>query len=240
MAIEIFPVVHVTNAQEAIGQAEKALDAQADGIYLIDHDPYQDDDAILEALGTLRTERPDAFIGVNLLGTDPIQVFSHLERAYFKHRVDALPDAVWLDDVVEGKKGERTGYAKEYRNTSLRLSPIQILGGVAFKYTRGYTDNPVVAAKRVAALHHTLDVVTTSGSETGVPPSVQKIAAMKRAATQYEKPLAVASGISLENIEKYRGIVDQVLMATSIETHPGSGVFDEARLRDSIQAAHEL
>ena len=54
------------------------------------------------------------------------------------------------------------------------------------------------------------------------------------------RDLAVASGISIENIADYQGIVDEVLVSSSVETAPYSGVFDPFRLHAFIRAAHEL
>jgi phosphoribosylanthranilate isomerase len=52
--------------------------------------------------------------------------------------------------------------------------------------------------------------------------------------------LAVASGLSIENIDDYAGLIDEVLVASSVETKPYSGVFDTAKLKQFIDKAHSL
>ena len=45
-----------------------------------------------------------------------------------------------------------------------------------------------------------------------------------------EQALALASGVSPENIESYASTVDHILVASSIETRPYSGILVEERL----------
>lgn len=115
---------------------------------------------------------------------------------------------------------------------------MRILGGVAFKYTRTFTNNPELAAQEVRTLYGATDVVTTSEEGTGTAPPVAKIQKMKIASA--DKPLAVASGIKLENIGDYENIVDEVLVASSVETSPYSGIFDRDKLKAFIRKAHNL
>ena len=82
-----------------------------------------------------------------------------------------------------------------------------------------------------------LEFNTTSGSGTGIPPTVAKLRAMREAAA---RPIAVASGISSSNIGNYESLVDEILVASSVETAPYSGVFEMAALARTIEAAHGL
>ena len=59
-----------------------------------------------------------------------------------------------------------------------------------------------------------MDVVTTSGPGTGWSASVEKIGAMKEALGDF--PLAIASGVTPENVTDYLGIADCFLVATGI------------------------
>ena len=83
-------------------------------------------------------------------------------------------------------------------------------GGVAFKYQREVRD--LEAACRIAREH--VDVVTTSGSGTGHVPPVEKISRMKRALGDW--PLAIASGITPENVKDYLPVADCFLVSTGI------------------------
>ena len=59
-----------------------------------------------------------------------------------------------------------------------------------------------------------VDVVTTSGEGTGLAPDISKIRGMKTAISRH--PLAVASGITPENVEEYLPYVDCFLVATGV------------------------
>lgn len=115
------------------------------------------------------------------------------------------------------------------------LAQSRILGGIAFKCTSTFTDDAEIARRETTALRGAVDVVTTSGSGTGSPPSVDKIRSMKTAAL---KPLAVASGLSPVNVVEYEGLIEEVLVASSIETSPYSGVFDRTLLSRMITECH--
>jgi predicted TIM-barrel enzyme len=81
---------------------------------------------------------------------------------------------------------------------------------VAFKYQREVED--VVQASRTAVDY--MDVVTTSGPGTGFAASLDKIRTMKQAIGAF--PLAIASGITPENVTDYLPISDCFLVATGI------------------------
>lgn len=83
-------------------------------------------------------------------------------------------------------------------------------GGVAFKYQRPVSD--LEAACRIAAQY--IDVVTTSGPGTGRAADVEKIQRMKQALG--DSPLAIASGITPDNVEDYLPHADYFLVATGI------------------------
>jgi predicted TIM-barrel enzyme len=83
-------------------------------------------------------------------------------------------------------------------------------GGVAFKYQRPVAD--LAAAARIASRY--MDVVTTSGPGTGQAADVEKIHAMKAALGDF--PLAIASGITPENVSQYLPCSDCYLVATGI------------------------
>jgi predicted TIM-barrel enzyme len=83
-------------------------------------------------------------------------------------------------------------------------------GGVAFKYQREVSD--LELACQVAARY--MDVVTTSGPGTERAAAVDKILRMKQALG--DTPLAIASGITPENVVHYLAYADSFLVATGI------------------------
>jgi predicted TIM-barrel enzyme len=127
----------------------------------------------------------------------------------------------------------------EYREDHPGLKKIAFMGGVSFKYTEWYTADPAESARMAEQLAPFVDVVTTSGAGTGSPPSAEKITAMGRAAGPGR--LAVASGISIENIADYSDQPDMtVLVASSLETEKYSGIFIPERVRAVVEAAHAI
>ena len=95
-----------------------------------------------------------------------------------------------------------------------------------------------------------VDVVTTSGTQTGYAPDVEKVAVMRRAlderalalssgglpGSEEGNALAIASGVTPVNIEVFLPYVDAYLVATGIEDR--FGVFDPKRVRDLAAAIH--
>lgn len=233
MATEIFPVVHINSIKQAVEQAGVALDLGADGVYLIDHMSGHSD-KLLQALRRTSAEYPDGFVGVNFLNhSNALDAFDDLRTAKAVEIISSYPDGLWVDDASRADF-ETLALREQYPE----LKTIRYLGGVAFKYTVRYTDNPDIAVLEAKQFSGFVDVVTTSGPGTGRPPRPEKIAAMKRAIGG--QPLAVASGVDIDNLPDYGGNIDQLLVASSIETVKGSGIFDEAKLRDLIQLAHKL
>jgi predicted TIM-barrel enzyme len=84
-------------------------------------------------------------------------------------------------------------------------------GGVAFKYINDIKTNFKEAARRAVDF---MDVITTTGEETGKPPSIEKIKAMKEGAGDH--PLAIASGMTAENVQEFMPYVKCFLVATGI------------------------
>ena len=232
MATKIYPVVHINSLKQGVEQAELALNCGADGVYLIDHHQNQQED-IISVFNALTDNNPNTYIGVNYLyEPSALHTLKLLQQAVKAEQMRRLPNALWADDV-----SDYINETLEYRKSDLALSKVRYLGGIAFKYTESYTDNHLIAAAEVRLLGKYVDVVTTSGPGTGKPPSPHKIAAMKQEADFLGKPLAVASGVSAENLSDYDGNIDEVLVSSSVETAPYSGVFIKSKLAELIEDA---
>lgn len=234
--MKLYPVIHINETKTAVDQAEKALNMGADGVYLIDHRNSMNVGlAIAPVFNEIIKNHAHAadkpYVGLNILGLVAANALGVVRRAVQHEVLSDLPSALWIDDVSAGPN------PLESKNTMPQLEPVRILGGVAFKYTETATDDPECAANEVQRLEHRTDVVTTSGSATGSPPSVEKIRAMKEAT---QKPLAIASGVDASNIADYAGIADELLVASSLETASYSGVFVDEKLQTIIEMAHRL
>lgn len=216
----VLPVIHVESQGQALRNAEIAHDEGADGVFLISMRGMHHRE-LLEMQRIAREEFSTWFIGVNYLDLPAVSVFKNLDKGV---------SGVWADDAQIDEFAERQVNAAVIR-TAREQSGWHGLyfGGVAFKYQREVDDFSLAA--RIASQF--MDVVTTSGDKTGHPPSPEKIMMMKRAIG--EKPLAIASGISSNNVGDYKDNADSFLVATSILAK-GTEDFDKFRVRDLIRA----
>jgi predicted TIM-barrel enzyme len=220
------PVIHPVSKDTALRSIETAVEAAADGIFLINQG--MDDDGVLAFIPEVRERYRDLWIGVNLLGNRPEDVVRMI--------AGLSVGGLWTDNAyiseaeVEQPAGadfqrarEETGWDGLY------------FGGVAFKYQRPVPDHllPVAARKAVPWL----DVITSSGPGTGHAAPVDKAKALRAGAGTH--PLALASGVSPENIAGFLPYVDAYLVASEIETAKYSGVLVPERtklLSDRIHA----
>lgn len=233
MSMEVYPVVHVQTVEQAVEQSQLALELGANGIYLINHGSQSPVETLLEAYNEVTQQLPNSFVGINILHHETaFETFASIASLHKVGAITRLPDAIWTD-TADKQKQELV----QLRESHPELAAIRYLGGVAFKYTERYTDDPVRAGLEVQRLSSYVDVVTTSGAGTGKAPSPEKIAVMKEVAGS--KPLAVASGISVENIADYTGLIDQLLVSSSVETRPYSGIFNPKSLEALVKEAKE-
>lgn len=202
----LLPVVHCIHEAQVRLAAEVAMGNGADGIFLINQGGMHAHE-VASVAGKLREDV--AFVGLNRLGDMGDTVMAAGDVASLNL------DAVWSDrcDMPSGGRAWL------------------FFGGVAFKYQPEVGDVGLAAFE---AVRDGVDVVTTSGPATGSPPTVEKVAAMRAAIGDHA--LAVASGITPENVEPFLAHVDAFLVASGVEQ--SFGVFDPARVRALAQAVH--
>lgn len=240
--MKVFPVVHITSAEQAVAQTQVAVDAEADGVFLINHSYDDHSEVLVQAFNGVSTQFPELFVGLNyLMRGGPLAGYDRTKDLLDDGRLVRAPDALWFDDATGGMTdlGEAIRMlvrTNRFRRRVPQLQPIQCLGGAAFKYTSRYTGDPAEAAALTKQLAPFVDVVTTSGQKTGIAPSPEKIAAMRDAVGSGR--LAVASGITIENITDYPGDMS-VLVASSLETDAYSGVFVPERVQAFVAAGHQ-
>ncbi len=213
----VLPVIHVQHAAQAVRNAQRAMSAGADGIFLINHSITPTHlltawRAVVEALGD------SAWVGLNILGVHPDTLFADLPKPL---------DGVWVDNALITDGPEQPD-ADRVRDAQKRggWQPRQLyFGGVAFKYQTAVAWDDLATTAKAAAQY--VDVVTTSGSATGQAASPDKLRVMKEAIG--DTPLAIASGITPENVEHFLPYADAFLVATGIST--SFVELDEARTR---------
>lgn len=201
----LLPVIHTTNAEQVLRNVEIAEAGGADGVFLI----HMDGNAIALARFYLqvRMEFPSAWVGINILGEDD-------NREVIAMAADLQPDGLWIDfagyDDTAVNPVEEVSKLRDWQSY-FKLSNTLIFGGVAFKGNPKKVEDPAKAALLTAPL---LDVVTTSGPGTGMAADVHKIRAMKNAMGVC--PLAIASGVTPDNVSDYIDSIDCFLVATGI------------------------
>lgn len=209
----LLPVIHCIGEKQAREAADVAFAAGADGVFLINQGgmpPMR----VAQTAGLVSEVHP--FVGVNILGE-----WSHRAPRYVAHH---QLDAIWSD---------RSEVPVRERDDDDVLWSGLFFGGVAFKYQAAVDDLLVGPAAHHAALAG-VDVVTTSGPATGSPPSVEKIVTMRAALGDHA--LAIASGITPENVTPFLAYANAFLVATGIEQRFGS--FDPAKVKALADAIH--
>ena len=212
----ILPVIHV----EALGQAREnaviAQDCGADGIFLINH--AITDRKLLEIHDNLAANFPDFWMGVNCLGLSPESIFTLIPETV---------RGVWVDNSYVNERSTHQTRAEQIDAIRKRLAPSCLyFGGVAFKYQRHVND----LETSCELAKHYVDIVTTSGPGTGEAADLNKIRRMKSVLGSH--PLAVASGITVENVNDYLPHMDFLLVATGISQ--SFTQLDSGRLRSLI------
>jgi uncharacterized protein len=196
----VLPVIHVESLDQALRNLEIAQNAGADGAFLINHEISSRD---LLGIHTSAHERfSDFWMGVNCLDLAPEDVF---QAASNDVRGVWADNAMIDEDAFEQPEATRVLTARRSRGSNSLY-----FGGVAFKYQRQVSD-----LSRAATLSRDyMDVVTTSGPGTGQPAHIEKIRVMKEALGEF--PLAIASGITPDNVGHYLPHADCFLVATGI------------------------
>lgn len=184
------PVIHVQDFKQAMRNAHIAFENGAHGIFLINHAITSVD--LLKIYHDVRTHYPDAWIGLNLLDLDPEQALTVVPASVSGLWVDSVGiRSDWKDPVLQARRYH------EVQQSLVQDWKGLLFGGVAFKYQPSFGD-PAEEARIAAPF---VDVITTSGDGTGLPPEVEKIQRMKAAAPKI--PLAIASGMTPENIQDF-------------------------------------
>lgn len=196
---KIYPVIHFLNRDVAFEEAQKAIDSGADGIFLISH--RGNDAELLSVACSIKVEHPGFPIGVNFLSMEGLD-------ATIAARKSDLP-MVWGDDLGVDSTGFTDMGLSIRAQKAVHPNGFDVFASVAFKY-RPHEPNPSLAAKNALEAGF---IPTTSGSGTGSAPELGKIITMSQATGGM---LAVASGMTPENIAAYAPYLSHILVATGI------------------------
>ncbi len=220
----LLPVIHTINRDEALKSLRVATAAGCRGVFLIDQEMTADD--VLALVCEARDAHPDLWIGVNLLSRRPPQALTDALDA-----CGGRIDGIWSDNAgIDLHAADEQPTAELFRAVRRARSWNGLhFGGVAFKYQRPVASEDLGRLTALAAKY--VDVICTSGTATGVPADVVKVCRM-RAAT--DAPIALASGITAENVRDYLLYVDAYLVGTGIEER--FGVLDPHKIEALLAA----
>lgn len=206
----VLPVIHVVDEVQTERNINIAKNAGCPGVFLINHD--FDVEQFLPIIRHSRREFPDYWIGVNFLavtGKDAFPILAKLQTEKIS------VDAYWADDA---RIDERVAADQQVEAEAIKRIRDDCnwnglyFGGTAFKKQREV--DPADYATSAGLATRYMDVVTTSGIATGHSADIEKIRVFRESCD--DSPLALASGITPENVETYLPWVDVVLVATGI------------------------
>lgn len=201
----LFPVIHVEDEIQALRNARIARDNGADGVFLINHDTEKANHEFMRytIFPNVKRALPGFFVGINCLD---------LMTAEAIRRCPIDADAIWVDNAGLREHGnDRTAFLEYLKELKGQHCPNTILfGGVAFKYQEEVS-NPGVSAALAAPY---IDIITTSGEATGIEPEADKIRGMRNSIGNH--PLAIASGITPDNVSFFLRNTNAFLVATGI------------------------
>lgn len=225
----LLPVIHPVGRAEALASVEVTVAAGVKGVFLINQG--MSDAGVLTLIMEVRARHPALWVGVNLLGGAPEQTLRRGLAA-----CDGRLDGIWSDDAGIDEDAASQPDAQAFLDARRELGWNGLhFGGVAFKYQREVPAAKLGRAASIAAAF--MDVVCTSGPGTGQEAQVDKLVAM-RAGLDADGALALASGVTAENVDRFLPHVDAYLVGTGIEQR--FGVLDPdkvARLHHRISTA---
>ena len=218
----VLPVIHAQDDEQIDRNIEIAVRCGAQGVFLINHD--FDVTRFLPLVERCRQAHPLLWLGVNFLGVtgrDAFPILGDLES-----RGLAI-DAYWADDACIDEQHESQSQAGDINIVREESGWSGIyFGGTAFKKQRAVDPADYLRSGQIAA--QWMDVVITSGVATGEAAEIEKIETFRQGVGT--GALAVASGITPENVHDYAPYVDAILVATGINLPQDFYNIDRTRL----------
>ncbi len=189
-------VIHVVDYQQAKRNCEIALDNGADGIFLADGGVS--DEVLGGICSRLRDASPIAlFIGMHIPGFEPFVNLKMLSDHAWN------PSALWFTTVTDPMRLKHEADASRF--------PGLVFGEVNFD-----PKNPArVLAVESGIMASFVDVVTVAALDASLPPELETIQLARRVLPPGNK-LAIASGMTPENVEPFLDYVDYFLVATGV------------------------
>ena len=225
----VLPVIHVLEHAQTSRNIICAEQQGVAGVFLINHD--FDVETFLPIVKSVRKAHPDIWLGLNFLAITGKNAFPVL----VKLGKDGIRiDGYWADDsrIDENRAPDDQPEASEILEikNSCEWDGLYF-GGTAFKKQREVNEKDHLVCAQIGSLY--MDVVTTSGIATGQEAGIRKIDVFRQGVGK--SALALASGITPENISRYVEYLDAILVATGINFDGDFYNIDESRLRKLLR-----
>ena len=208
--MQILPVIHYYDAATSLHNAKIAFENGCDGVFVINMGLEETDAIIPLICSLLKQEFPNKKIGANFL-------YGEFVPNLINKTTNV--DMIWTDDSIP----ERYDLIVD---KELSKRPMEIYESFAFKYKSEDPDF-VNTGKRILSKGR---IPTTSGPATGIAPTLDKVLQLGELSS-----LALASGLTPENINSYKGHITHALVATGISE--SFYKFDPIKVKDFVQAA---
>jgi hypothetical protein len=215
----IIPVIHYADDNQAMRNAERAIEAGCAGVMLIEM--RGQNAGLLFIGGAIKRRWPAAHVGINHLGAE-------FEQAAHQN-IGAALDSTWTDDQLTYSSAPIDPGAIRISRALESAPPHAVFCAVAFKYQADEADPADAAAKAVSLGF----IPTTSGPATGVAANPARIERMRELIGP-KAPLALASGITPDNAQAFAPLLSHMLVATGVSA--SFHEFDPARLRALVEA----
>lgn len=223
-------VVHVHDKKQAIENVAIAMRGGLHGVFLINHDMSSAE--LLTIFRRVRDQYPHTWIGINTQDLRPAEAFEHI--GVLKQQ-GCRVDGLWTDNPEID--GVNPGFANQdhIRKIQEKIEWDGLyFGGVAFKYQEPPSD----LASAVRTSRHYLDVITTSGAGTGKAIDEEKIRNFRENAENH--PIAIASGVSADNIKTLARYADVFLTASSLNKEGDFYNFDPTKVEEMGRILEEI
>ena len=198
---KIIPVIHTLNLKQVQYNVDICANNGVQDIFIISHEYRNPNDAIYHFrtyLEYIKSKYSSMKVGVNFLQLPTYDAVQEAIKLNF--------DYVWADRSYLTEKSTLS----IAENIFSDKKNIEYFGTVAFKY-QNKEEDLIWSCEKAKNL---MDVVVTSGSATGKSPNIDKIKNIREFIG--DKPLAIASGITTDNISLYKEYVDIFMVASSI------------------------
>jgi predicted TIM-barrel enzyme len=224
----LLPVIHPISRDAAIEASRVAHTCGVKGVFLIDQGMHERN--VLQLAREVRDRWPSLWIGLNLLTRTPADALSSALKTC------GFVDGIWSDNAGIDERGSDHPRAHPraqcFVDTQRATSWNGLyFGGVAFKYQREVASADLARAAALATPY--MDVLCTSGPGTGHAADVEKVRDL-RVGLGNRHAMALASGITPENVQIYMPYVQAFLVGTGIEE--SLGVFDPEKIEALLKA----